>query len=76
MTDPTSMLLARLHAAGLTDLGADWRDRMPILQLRQHLAVIAQFDDDWGAADQVRATLAPFRRRPGQSRANRARANE
>ena len=23
---------------------------MPILQLRQHLAVIAQFDDDWGAA--------------------------
>lgn len=27
---------------------------MPILQLRQHLAVIAQFDDDWGAADLAR----------------------
>jgi hypothetical protein len=34
---------------------------MPIVQLRQHLAVLAQFDDDWGAADLIRATLAPFR---------------
>ncbi|MFI7638299.1 hypothetical protein [Nonomuraea sp. NPDC049400] len=25
---------------------------------------IAQFDPDWGAADLVRATLAPFRQRP------------
>lgn len=49
--------------AELTGLDAGWRDRMPILQLRQHLAVIAQFDPDWGAADLVRATLAPFRRR-------------
>ena len=48
--------------AELTSLERDWRERMPILQLRQHLAVIAQFDDDWGAADLVRATLAPFRR--------------
>lgn len=47
----------------LTSLDAGWRERMPILQLRQHLTVIAQFDDDWGAADEVRATLAPFRRR-------------
>ncbi|MBO3083437.1 fructosamine kinase family protein [Cellulomonas sp. zg-ZUI188] len=47
--------------AELTGSDAGWRDRMPILQLRQHLAVIAQFDDDWGAADQARATLAPFR---------------
>jgi fructosamine-3-kinase len=47
--------------AELTSLDRDWRKRMPILQLRQHLAVIAQFDDDWGAADQVRATLTPFR---------------
>jgi fructosamine-3-kinase len=47
----------------LTGLDRGWRDRMPVLQLRQHLAVIAQFDDDWGAAEQVRATLAPFRRR-------------
>lgn len=49
--------------AELTSLDADWRARMPILQLRQHLAVLAQFDDDWGAADQIRATLAPFRTR-------------
>jgi fructosamine-3-kinase len=47
----------------LTGLDRGWRDRMPIVQLRQHLAVIAQYDDDWGAADQVRATLAPFRPR-------------
>ncbi|WP_037912137.1 fructosamine kinase family protein [Actinacidiphila yeochonensis] len=50
--------------AELTGLDPDWRDRMPILQLRQHLAVIAQFDPDWGAAELVRATLAPFRHRP------------
>ncbi|WP_033253651.1 fructosamine kinase family protein [Kitasatospora phosalacinea] len=49
--------------AELTGLDRDWRARMPILQLRQHLAVIAQFDSDWGAAGLVRATLAPFRRR-------------
>ncbi|MEU4420137.1 fructosamine kinase family protein [Actinoplanes sp. NPDC024001] len=47
--------------AELTSLDAGWQDRMPIIQLRQHLAVLAQFDDDWGAADQIRATLAPFR---------------
>ncbi|MFI7609375.1 fructosamine kinase family protein [Micromonospora sp. NPDC049366] len=47
--------------AELTGLDGDWRSRMPIIQLRQHLAVLAQFDDDWGAADQIRATLAPFR---------------
>ncbi|MFG1811555.1 fructosamine kinase family protein [Streptomyces sp. NPDC049040] len=49
--------------AELTGLDREWRDRMPILQLRQHLAVIAQFDPDWGAADLLRATLAPFRQR-------------
>lgn len=49
--------------AELTGLDPGWRDRMPLLQLRQHLAVIAQFDPDWGAADVVRATLAPFRKR-------------
>jgi fructosamine-3-kinase len=49
--------------AELAGLDHDWRERMPIIQLRQHLAVLAQFDDDWGAADQVRATLAPFRTR-------------
>ncbi|WP_234359338.1 fructosamine kinase family protein [Plantactinospora sp. BC1] len=49
--------------AELTSLDADWQVRMPIVQLRQHLAVLAQFDDDWGAGDQIRATLAPFRAR-------------
>ncbi len=49
--------------AELMSLDSDWRARMPIIQLRQHLAVLAQFDDDWGAGDLVRATLAPFRRR-------------
>jgi fructosamine-3-kinase len=38
-----------------------WPARLPIIQLRQHLAVVAQFDDDWGAAETIRATLAPFR---------------
>jgi fructosamine-3-kinase len=47
--------------AELTGLDDDWRARMPFIQLRQHLAVIAQFDHDWGAAKQVRATLKPFR---------------
>ncbi|WP_086871668.1 fructosamine kinase family protein [Streptomyces viridochromogenes] len=49
--------------AELTGLDRGWRERMPILQLRQHLAVIAQFEPDWGAVDVVRATIAPFRRR-------------
>ncbi|GGN84247.1 fructosamine kinase [Actinoplanes lobatus] len=46
------------EATGLDD---GWRARMPIIQLRQHLAVLAQFDDDWGAAETIRATLTPFR---------------
>ena len=48
--------------AELTGLDDGWQARMPLIQLRQHLAVIAQFDHDWGAAEQVRATLKPFRR--------------
>jgi len=49
--------------ADLTGLDGDWPARMPIIQLRQHLAVLAQFEDDWGAAETIRATLAPFRPR-------------
>jgi fructosamine-3-kinase len=49
--------------AELTGLDVDWPARMPIIQLRQHLAVLAQFDQDWGAAETIRATLAPFRTR-------------
>lgn len=58
---PESRAFFDLYAE-LTSLDRGWRERMPIIQLRQHLAVIAQFDDDWGAADVVRASLAPFRR--------------
>ncbi|MGY1455568.1 fructosamine kinase family protein [Streptomyces sp. SS8] len=60
---PEAHVLFELYAE-LTGLDRHWRERMPILQLRQHLAVIAQFTPDWGAADLVRATLAPFRRQP------------
>lgn len=49
--------------AELAGLDDGWRERMPIIQLRQHLAVVAQHDPDWGAADHIRATLAPFRPR-------------
>jgi fructosamine-3-kinase len=48
--------------AELTDLDEGWQQRMPLIQLRQHLAVIAQFDHDWGAAEKVRETLKPFRK--------------
>lgn len=47
--------------AELTGLDADWRSRMPIVQLRQSLALIAMFDHDWGAAERVRAIVRPFR---------------
>ncbi len=60
---PEAHVLFELYAE-LTGLDRDWRERMPILQLRQHLAVIAQFEPDWGAANIVRTTLAPFRLRP------------
>jgi fructosamine-3-kinase len=49
--------------AELTSLDAGWRDRMPIIQLRQHLAVLAQIEPDWGVAGLIRATLTPFRTR-------------
>jgi fructosamine-3-kinase len=47
--------------AELTSLDSGWQARMPIVQLRQHLAVLAQFDNDWGAGELIRATLTPFR---------------
>jgi fructosamine-3-kinase len=50
--------------AELTSLDSGWAARMPIIQLRQHLAVLAQFDDDWGAGERIRATLTPFRTSP------------
>jgi fructosamine-3-kinase len=48
--------------AELTGLDDGWRARMPIVQLRQQMALIAMFDHDWGAAEQVRTLLKPFRR--------------
>ena len=49
--------------AEVTGLDAGWRERMPLLYLRQNLAVVAQFEPDWGHAEMARAILAPFRRR-------------
>ncbi|SHN36834.1 Fructosamine kinase [Actinacidiphila paucisporea] len=60
---PQAQVFFDLYAE-LTGLDPDRRARMPILRLRQHLAVMARFDAGWGAAEIVRATLAPFRRRP------------
>jgi fructosamine-3-kinase len=50
--------------AEVTGLDTGWRERMPLLHLRQHLAVVAQYEPDWGHAEQARAVLAPFRRSP------------
>ena len=49
--------------AELTGADAGWRERMPLLHLRQSLALVAMFDDDWGSTDTVRTLLAPFRGR-------------
>ncbi|MBO9554937.1 fructosamine kinase family protein [Cellulomonas sp.] len=48
--------------AEVMGLDDGWRDRMPLLYLRQNLAVVAQFVPDWGAAEIARGVLAPFRR--------------
>ena len=50
----------------LTGAGPGWTDRLTYVQLRQHLALMAMFDDDWGSTDAVRALVAPFRRRAPQ----------
>ena len=44
-------------------LAPGWKDRMPVLHLRELLCVIAHGDDDWGAANLVRKTIAPHRHR-------------
>lgn len=43
--------------------GPGWTDRAPLLHVREMLSVLAQFGDDNGAADRLRAVLMPFRRR-------------
>lgn len=40
-----------------------WRERMPLLHLRELLSVVGHGHDDWGAADEIRAIIKPFRRR-------------
>jgi fructosamine-3-kinase len=47
--------------AELTGREAGWLDRLPLVHLRQQLALMAMFDDDWGATDAVRAAVAPYR---------------
>jgi fructosamine-3-kinase len=46
----------------LTGAEPGWTGRLAYVQLRQHLALMAMFDDDWGSTDAVRALVAPFRR--------------
>jgi fructosamine-3-kinase len=46
----------------LTGAESGWTDRLRYVQLRQHLALMAMFDDDWGSTDAVRTMVAPFRR--------------
>ena len=49
--------------AEIAPLHDDWRQRMPLLNMREWLSTIAHGDDNWGAADAVRKTIAPFTRR-------------
>ncbi len=42
---------------------AGWTDRAPLLHVREMLSVLAQFGDENGTADRLRAVLTPFRRR-------------
>jgi fructosamine-3-kinase len=46
----------------LTGAEPGWTDRLGYVQLRQHLALMAMFDDDWGSTDAVRTLVKPFRR--------------
>ncbi|MFE9750567.1 fructosamine kinase family protein [Saccharothrix saharensis] len=45
-------------------LDRDWRDRMPVLNLREVLSTLAHEGDRWGALDHLREVLRPFRRVP------------
>ncbi|HEX6685573.1 MAG TPA: fructosamine kinase family protein [Candidatus Limnocylindrales bacterium] len=47
--------------ADVAGLEPGWRERMPILFLRELLSQIAHGDGDWGAAAAVRETISPFR---------------
>ncbi|HEU4328732.1 MAG TPA: fructosamine kinase family protein [Roseiflexaceae bacterium] len=45
----------------LTGRERGWRERLPLVHLRQHLALMAMYDHDWGSTEAVRALVAPFR---------------
>ncbi len=47
----------------LTGRESGWRDRLPLLHLRQLMALMAMYDHDWGSTEAVRALVAPFRSR-------------
>lgn len=47
----------------LTGREPGWLERLPLLHLRQHMALIAMYDHDWGSTEAVRALVAPFRAR-------------
>ncbi|ONI84727.1 hypothetical protein ALI22I_29910 [Saccharothrix sp. ALI-22-I] len=42
-------------------LDAGWRDRMPVVFLREILSTVAHEGDRWGALDYLREVLRPFR---------------
>ena len=48
----------------VTPLADGWRDRMPLLHLRELLSIIAHGGDDWGAVQAVREIAALFAHRP------------
>jgi fructosamine-3-kinase len=47
--------------AEVTELDAGWRERMPLVHLRQLMALVAMFDHDWGSTETVKGLVAPFR---------------
>lgn len=49
--------------AELTDRESGWLEHLPLVHLRQHMALIAMYDHDWGSTEAVRALVAPFRAR-------------
>jgi hypothetical protein len=48
---------------GLTGRESGWLDRLPLLHLRQLMALMAMYDHDWGSTEAVRALVASFRTR-------------
>ena len=45
----------------LQPLEPGWRDRMPLLYLRELLSAVAHDGDTWGSVEQIRTIIRPFR---------------